>query len=135
MPEKGLRGEAAVQVAAGNTAKEVGSGSVPVFATPMLVALMESAAINALQGRLPEGQTTVGTKVDVSHTAATPVGMTVTAQAELLEADGRRLLFAVMAQDEAGLVGEGRHERFIVDTDKFLSRAEKRKGHNAWMDS
>jgi predicted thioesterase len=132
---KGLRGEATVTVSAGNTAKEVGSGSVPVFATPMLVALMESAAIKALQGRLPEGQTTVGTKVEISHTAATPVGMTVTAQAELVEADGRRLVFDVMAQDEAGLVGEGRHERFIVETEKFLSRAEKRKGHNAWMDS
>jgi predicted thioesterase len=135
MLEKGLRGEATVTVSAGNTAKEVGSGSVSVFATPMLMALMESAAIKALQGRLPEGQTTVGTRAEISHTAATPVGMTVTAQAELVEADGRRLVFDVMAQDEAGLVGEGRHERFIVETEKFLSKAEKRKGHNAWMDS
>jgi len=133
--ERGLRGEATVKVSAGNTAQEVGSGSVPVFATPMLVALMESAAIAALQGRLQEGQTTVGTRVEVAHTAATPVGMTVTAQAELVEVDGRRLVFDVMAQDEAGLVGEGRHERFIVEQAKFLSRADQRKGHNAWMDS
>ena len=135
MLEKGLRGEASVAVATGNTAQEVGNGSVPVFATPMLVALMESAAIAAVQGKLAEGQTTVGTRVEVSHTAATPVGMTVTAQAELVKVDGHRLVFDVMAQDEAGLVGEGRHERFIVATDKFLARAEKRKGFNAWMDS
>jgi predicted thioesterase len=135
MLEKGLRGEAAMVVAVGNTAKEVGNGSVPVFATPMLVALMESAAIAAVQGKLAEGRTTVGTRVEISHTAATPLGMTVTAQAELVLVDGHRLVFDVMAQDEAGLVGEGRHERYVVETDKFLSRAEKRKGFNAWMDS
>ncbi|MCL5982367.1 MAG: thioesterase family protein [Firmicutes bacterium] len=135
MLEKGLRGETKAVVAAGNTAKEVGSGSVAVFATPMLVALMESAAISALRDKLPAGQTTVGTKVEISHTAATPLGMTVTAQAELIEVEGRRLVFNVVAQDEAGLVGEGRHERFIVDMEKFISRAEKRKDYNAWMDS
>lgn len=135
MLEKGLRGETKAVVAAGNTAKEVGSGSVAVFATPMLVALMESAAISALRDKLPAGQTTVGTKVEISHTAATPLGMTVTAQAELIEVEGRRLVFTVVAQDEAGLVGEGRHERFIVDMEKFISRAEKRKDYNAWMDS
>lgn len=126
MLKKGLRGEAKMKVAAGNTAMDVGSGSVPVFATPMLVALMESAAIAALRGSLPEGQTTVGTRVEIVHTAATPVGMTVTARAELLAVEGRRLVFGVWAEDEAGPVGEGRHERFIVDFDKFTARALER---------
>ncbi|WP_176229780.1 thioesterase family protein [Candidatus Hakubella thermalkaliphila] len=109
---------------------EVGSGSVPVFATPMLVALMESAAIDALRDKLPSGQSTVGTKVEIVHTAATPLGMTVTAWAELVEVDGRRLVFTVSAQDEAGPVGEGRHERFTIDLEKFMSRVEKRKSYN-----
>ncbi|WP_176226932.1 thioesterase family protein [Candidatus Hakubella thermalkaliphila] len=130
MLEKGLRGEAKMEVVAGNTASEVGSGSVPVFATPMLVALMESAAIDALRDKLPAGQSTVGTKVEIVHTAATPLGMTVTARAELVEVDGRRLVFTVSAQDEAGPVGEGRHERFTIDLEKFMSRVEKRKSHN-----
>ncbi|GFP31387.1 fluoroacetyl-CoA thioesterase [Candidatus Hakubella thermalkaliphila] len=130
MLEKGLRGEAKMEVVAGNTASEVGSGSVPVFATPMLVALMESAAIDALRDKLPAGQSTVGTKVEIVHTAATPLGMTVTARAELVEVDGRRLVFTVSAQDEAGPVGEGRHERFTIDLEKFMSRVEKRKSYN-----
>ncbi|GFP19500.1 fluoroacetyl-CoA thioesterase [Candidatus Hakubella thermalkaliphila] len=130
MLEKGLRGEAKMEVVAGNTASEVGSGSVPVFATPMLVALMESAAIDALRDKLPAGQSTVGTKVEIVHTAATPLGMTVTAQAELVEVDGRRLVFTVSAQDEAGPVGEGRHERFTIDLEKFMSRVKKRKSYN-----
>lgn len=126
MLKAGLTGQAAVAVAKGNTAMEVGSGSVPVFATPMLVALMENAAINALAGRLEEGQTTVGTKVEIAHTAATPIGMTVTAQAELVEADGRRLVFHVSAADDAGPVGSGTHERFIVDVAKFLERVKQK---------
>ncbi|GFP33133.1 fluoroacetyl-CoA thioesterase [Candidatus Hakubella thermalkaliphila] len=130
MLEKGLRGEAKMEVVAGNTASEVGSGSVPVFATPMLVALMESAAIDALRDKLPAGQSTVGTKVEIVHTAATPLGMTVTARAELVEVDGRRLVFSASAQDEAGPVGEGRHERFTIDLEKFMSRVEKRKSYN-----
>lgn len=128
MLQIGLTGEAVMAVAVGNTAVEVGSGSVPVFATPMLVALMENAAINALEGHLPEGQTTVGTKVEVAHTAATPIGMTVTARAELVEADGKRLLFKVTAADNAGPVGQGVHERFVVDLEKFLARVNQRQG-------
>jgi len=123
----GLTGEARTVVAVGNTAKEVGSGDVPVFATPMLVALMESASINALAGVLPEGQSTVGTRVEVVHTAATPIGMTVIARAELVEVDRRRLSFNVTALDDAGPVGNGRHERFIIETDKFIAKAEGKK--------
>jgi predicted thioesterase len=125
--QPGIAGESKMTVAVGNTAIEVGSGSVPVFATPMLVALMENAAINALAGKLAEGMSSVGTKVEVAHTAATPLGMTVTARAELLEVDGKRLLFKVTAVDEAGPVGEGRHERFIIDLGKFFDRVEAKK--------
>jgi predicted thioesterase len=120
----GLKGEAEMKVVEGNTAIEVGSGSVPVFATPMLVALMENAAINALGEYLPAGQTTVGTKVDVAHTAATPIGMTVTARAELMVVDGRRLVFEVTAEDEHGPVGRSTHERFMVDLEKFLAKVK-----------
>jgi predicted thioesterase len=118
----GLTGEAVMQVETGNTAMEVGSGSVPVFATPMLVALMENAAINAIRDDLPPGQTTVGIKIDVAHTAATPIGMTVNARAELTVVDGRRLIFSVTARDESGEVGHGSHERFMVDEEKFLAK-------------
>lgn len=117
-----------MKVAVGNTAVEVGSGSVPVFATPMLVALMENAAINAITADLPSGQTTVGIKVDVSHTSATPIGMTVTARAELTVVDGRRLVFEVTAADDSGEVGRGRHERFVVDMEKFLAKVKAKQG-------
>ena len=125
--EPGLSGKAERVVSGADTALEIGSGSVPVFATPMLVALMECAAINSLDGLLPEGLTTVGTKIDISHTAATPVGMTVTAHASLLEVDRKRLVFEVSAEDGSGEVGKGRHERFIVDKEKFISRARGKK--------
>ncbi|MEW6522969.1 MAG: thioesterase family protein [Bacillota bacterium] len=123
----GITGQESTTVGKGNTATEVGSGSVPVFATPMLVALMETAAINAVEGKLPPGQTTVGTRVEISHTAATPRGMTVTAVAELEEVDGRRLVFRVTASDDAGPVGHGRHERFIIDLARFLAKVEEKK--------
>ena len=123
----GLAGQAQTTVTEANTALKIGSGSVPVFATPMLVALMESAAINSLDGLLPEGMTTVGTKIDISHTAATPVGMTVTAHARLVEVDRKRLVFEVSAEDGSGEIGKGRHERFVVDLDKFISKAKEKK--------
>lgn len=123
----GVVGEASMVVAVGNTAIEVGSGSVPVFATPMLVALMENAAINALKGLLPEGQSTVGTRVDVAHTAATPIGMTVTAQAQLEKVEGKKLIFKLTASDGTGSVGFGSHERFIVDLEKFMSRVKEKQ--------
>lgn len=122
----GLTGEAIAIVTADRTALEIGSGNVPVFATPMLVALMETAAINSLAGYLPEGMTTVGTKVDISHIKATPVGMTVTARARLVEVDRKRFVFQVSAEDEAGPIGDGRHERFWVDIKKFIARAKER---------
>ena len=123
----GLAGQAQTTVTEANTAIKVGSGSVPVFATPMLVALMETAAINSIDSLLAEGMTTVGTKIEISHTAATPVGMSVTAHARLVEADRKRLVFEVSAEDGSGEIGKGRHERFVVDLDKFISKAKEKK--------
>jgi len=124
--EPGLTGQAQTNVTEANTALKIGSGSVPVFATPMLVALMEIAAINSIDGFLPGGMTTVGTKINISHTAATPVGMTVKAHARLVEVDRKRLVFEVSAIDESGEVGKGRHERFVVDLEKFISKAKEK---------
>ncbi|MBO5870386.1 MAG: thioesterase family protein [Clostridia bacterium] len=105
-----------------NTAQFVGSGSLKVYATPAMLALMEKAACEALKDVLGEGETTVGTLLNVKHLAATPVGMTVTATAELIERDGRKLLFNVQASDESGIIGEGSHERFVVLADRFTEK-------------
>lgn len=125
--EKGLKGLARFVVTAGDTAVFQGSGAVPVLATPRLLALMERAAVAALDGRLPEGQTSVGTRVELEHCAASPVGMELEATAELTEVDGRRLVFAVEARDNVEVVGRGRHERFVIDASRFLARVEQKK--------
>ena len=124
----GLKGRSETVVTEHNTADAVGSGLVPVFATPYMIALMENAACNAIADGLEEGQSSVGTKLDVSHDAATPVGMHVTAKAELVEVDRRRLVFHVTAEDDAGPIGQGTHERFLIMADKFLAKAEAKKG-------
>lgn len=105
-----------------HTAKAVGSGSLPVFATPCMVALMEEAAVGCMDPFMEEDETTVGTLMNVSHISATPEGMTITAAAKLVEIDGRRLVFDVTAVDEIGVVGQGRHERFIVKAEKFMKK-------------
>lgn len=105
-----------------NTAISVGSGSLKVYATPAMLALIEKAACKAIENALNEGETSVGTLLNVKHLAATPVGMQVEATAELLERDGRKLTFAVKAYDECGLIGEGTHERFIVYSEKFTEK-------------
>lgn len=105
-----------------NTAKSVGSGSLAVYATPAMLALIEKAACVALEGALNEGETSVGTLLNVKHLAATPVGMQVSATAELVERDGRKLVFKVSASDECGLIGEGMHERFVVYSEKFTDK-------------
>ena len=120
----GLKGRAETVVAEGNTAAAVGSGLLPVFATPQMIALMEGAAVNAVQACLEEDQGTVGTHLDVSHDAATPVGMKVWAEAELTAVDGRKLTFAVAAYDEAGPIGRGTHERFVIAPSKFMAKAK-----------
>ena len=122
----GAVGTASAVVTPENTAAAVGSGALPVFATPYMIALMENAACNAIADGLEEGQSSVGTKLDVSHDAATPVGMHVTARAELVEV--RRLVFRVTAEDDAGPIGQGTHERFLIMADKFLAKAEAKKG-------
>ncbi|MEZ4770822.1 MAG: thioesterase family protein [Caldilineales bacterium] len=125
--QPGLAGTASVQVTPANTAQALGSGLVPVFATPALVALLEQAAVNALAGALPPGSTSVGTRIEVRHTAATPVGMTVAATATLVEADGRRLRFEVAARDDAESIAEGVHERVVVDEQRFLGRVDQKR--------
>ena len=110
-----------------NTAVSVGSGSLAVYATPAMLALIEKAACVALEGVLNDGETSVGTLLNVKHIAATPVGMKVSATAELIERDGRRLVFNVTANDECGLIGEGTHERFVVNTEKFIQKTYSKK--------
>ncbi|GHV00756.1 thioesterase [Bacteroidia bacterium] len=105
-----------------NLAVAMGSGDMEVFATPAMVALMERAAKEAVAAGLPAESTTVGTRIEVSHLRATPPGALVTARATLAQVDGRRLTFRVEAHDPRGLVGEGSHERFIVDRERFLAK-------------
>jgi predicted thioesterase len=123
----GLTGEKREQVTEEKTAIRYGSGSVAVYATPAMVGLMEGAAMEAVAARLPEGMSTVGTELKIKHTAATPVGMAVRATAELVEVDGRRLVFAVKAFDEKEEIGVGTHERFVVKVEKFLAKAEGKR--------
>jgi predicted thioesterase len=115
----GTKGEKQFLVTKELTASHFGSGNATVFATPFMVALMEGAAVNAVNKILPEGWSTVGTHVNVSHIASTPIGQTVRAEAELLEIDRRRLVFRVSAWNETELIGEGTHERFIIDLRTF----------------
>lgn len=106
------------------SAARVGSGLVDVFATPMMVALIEQTCYESVLPYLDEGQGTVGTLVNVAHTAATPIGMRVWCESELVEVDRRRLVFKVKAFDECGPIGEGTHERFIIDTAKFFEKVK-----------
>ena len=122
----GAVGAKSLVVEAEHTAAHWGSGSLYVLSTPHMVALMEGAAVGAVDPLLPEGYRTVGTRLEIRHLAATPMGQRVTARAELVEIDGRRLVFRVEATDEAGTIGEGTHERFIVAVEHFLARAEAR---------
>ncbi len=105
-----------------NTAAKVGSGLLPVYATPAMIALLEGACAEAVTPELENGMTTVGTKLEVEHVAATPIGMDVKCECELVEIDRRRLVFKVEISDAAGLIGRGTHERFIVDAEKFMAK-------------
>ncbi len=120
----GMTGEATTTVVYENTAAAVGAGGVEVFGTPMLIALMENAAWRAVADALDEGYVTVGTQVTISHLAATPLGQQVRASAELVEIDGRSLIFNVVAYDERQKIGEGQHERAIVNLERFLGRVK-----------
>ena len=120
----GLVGQTELLVGEENTASHLGSGNVAVLATPEMIRLMEKAAVAAVDHLLPDGYRTVGVEVDVRHLAATPVGMRVRAQAELIAVEGRRLTFRVEAFDEAEKIGEGEHRRVIIDLERFKERVE-----------
>lgn len=123
-----LTGAASTVVTEANTAQALGSGSVPVYATPALVALLEQAAVNALAPHLPPGTTTVGVRIDVQHLAATPVGLDVRAQATLRAQDGRNLIFDIVARDNTEEVARAVHQRVLVDEQRFLARAVSKAG-------
>lgn len=125
--EIGLKGSVEKTVTHELTAAAVGSGAQEVFATPAMIAMMEMASLNTLMPYLEAGQGSVGTHVDVSHLSATPVGMTVRAESEVIAVDRKRILFSVKAYDEAGLIGEGTHERFIIDIEKFMAKNMAKK--------
>lgn len=119
----GMKGKASTLVEREDTALEVGSGSLLVYATPCMVALMEGAACDAIAEALPEEKTSVGTALNITHLAATPVGLEVYAEAEVTEVDGSTLTFAVTAYDETGKIGEGTHKRAVITTQRFLDKA------------
>lgn len=120
----GIKGYGEITVTEKHTAKERKSGTLAVFATPAMIELIEETAWKSVAGELEEGCATVGTSLNVSHLSATPVGMKVTCQTRLKEVDGRRLLFEVLVEDEAGKVGEGTHERFVIFAEKFQQKAD-----------
>ncbi len=123
---KGITGKTVIVVDESVSARRAASGEMDVFGTPFMVALMEKTADESVRPYLEEGCATVGTVVNIKHLAATPMGMEVYATSELLEADGRRLVFKVEAYDEAGLIGEGLHERFIIFKDKFMEKTNSK---------
>jgi len=122
----GLSAEVRLTVADRHTARHLGTGNVYVLATPVMIGLMEGACIKAVDPRLPHGQQTVGVRVDVRHLAATPLGMQVVARGELVNIEGRKLTFKVEASDEKEKIGEGVHERFIIDVERFYNRVQNK---------
>ena len=122
----GMSGRAQARVTQENTALAAGSGTLPVFATPWMCALMEQAAWTAIAPALEEGESSVGTKLSISHLSATPVGMEVWAESQVTLVDGRRIEFHVAAYDQKGLIGEGTHERFIIQDARFVAKAQKK---------
>ena len=120
--EIGIKGTAEVLVDMSNTASTVGSGGLPVFSTPSMVALMETAAAGVVAPLLEEGRSTVGTRLDITHDAPTPIGMKVRAEATLTEIDGKRLVFRVEAFDDDGKIGGGVHERYIISAARFMEK-------------
>ena len=127
MLKTGIRGTMEIVVTDNLTAKSVGSGELNVYATPAMIALTEETAWKSVARELDPGQGTVGTRLDISHLSATPVGMKVRCETELIEIDRRKLVFRVNVFDEAGKIGEGTHERFIVENEKFQSKADAKK--------
>ncbi len=122
----GLKGHAEELVTEQNTAQAACSGALPVYGTPFLCALMEKASWTSLAPLLAPGESTVGTRLEVSHLSATPVGMKVWAESEVTAVDGRKISLKVTAFDERGLIGEGTHERFVVSDERFLAKAARK---------
>ncbi|MBP3332326.1 MAG: thioesterase family protein [Tidjanibacter sp.] len=118
----GLTASSVEQVTENKCAVNVGSGDLMVYATPSMAALMENAAMKAVAEALPEGSTTVGSLISTSHMKPTPVGATVTATAELVQVEGRKLVFKIFAEDQNGPIGEGEHVRFVVDRERFMAK-------------
>lgn len=126
MIQTGLTCKKKITVTPEMTAAAMGSGALEVLATPSMIALMEGTAQEAVQNLLEDGQGTVGTRIDVRHLAATPVGMVVTCTAEVTEVDRRRIVFTVKAKDEKEVIGEGIHERFVIDNEKFFAKCRQK---------
>jgi predicted thioesterase len=120
--EKGTKGYQELMVSVADTASAFSSGLVEVYATPAMIALMEKTCQLSVQPSLPEGFITVGTLVNIRHLKATPVGMTVTCESELVEQEGKKLVFKLVARDEQGVIGDGMHERYIVEVKSFMSK-------------
>lgn len=118
----GMRGTASTTVTPDRLATVVGSGNVPVFASPMLIALMEAAAVDCVEQHLPEAHQSLGVHLDVTHRAPTPLGLKVTATAELIAIEGRKLTFEMTAHDAVEAIGSGKHTRVVVDTPRFMAR-------------
>lgn len=127
MLEIGLKGYSETTVSKENTALARKSGTLSVFATPAMVELIEEAAFKSVADELDEGCASVGTALNIKHLSATPAGMKVSCRTQLVEIDGRRLVFAAEVEDEAGKIGEGMHERFIIQSEKFQQKAEDKK--------
>ncbi len=124
----GAEGHASCTVTTENTASFMGSGSLDVFATPAMSALMEKAAVEAVRPFLEDDETTVGTEISISHSSASPLGMNITADAKVTEISGREITFLVSASDECGAIGQGRHKRFVVYGNRFMEKAMNKSG-------
>ena len=124
--DTGIKGYKEITVTKELTAISLGSGDLEVYATPAMIALMEGTASESVKSELDEGQGSVGIGISIKHLAATPIGMRVRCESELVEVDGRRLVFNITAYDEKDKIGEGTHERFIISNDKFQSKVNSK---------
>lgn len=127
MLKPGLLGREQTIVSHKNSALSMGSGSLEVFSTPSMIALMECAAAGSVKSHIEPGKTTVGVSIDAKHVSATPLGMTVTCESELIEVDGKRLVFKITAFDRCGIIGTATHERMIIDAKRFMEKAASKK--------
>ena len=122
----GITGKQTITVTEEKTAQAMGSGTLPVFATPAMLALMEKTAFMSVADKLNEGCGTVGTKVEIEHVASSPIGMKITCDSKLVAIEGRKLVFSVEAYDAKGLIGKGTHERFIIESKKFQEKTDRK---------